>query len=236
MTSQAVVDPAARTGGERRIIVVIGAPGAGKGTQAERLAAALGLPHVSTGELFREALRDHSPLGQKVRSSMDHGGLVPDDIVIKVVEARLAEADAAAGVILDGFPRTVAQAVAFDKLLARAGTAVCAALYVEVSAELLMERLTGRRVCTRDDQHVYHVTAMPPRKEGICDIDGAELHQRDDDTAATVRERLDTQLPPMYEVIDHYAERKVLFPVRGDKPAEQVTADLLHVLGSVRSA
>jgi adenylate kinase len=215
---------------------MIGAPGAGKGTQAERLATELDLPHISTGELFREALASDDPLGDKVRSYVESGALVPDAVVVEVVQHRLAEHDADHGVILDGFPRTWAQATALDKMLERSGSVATAALYVEVNPELLLERLTGRRICSQDDQHVYHVTAMPPKREGICDIDGAELYQRADDSPDTVQSRLDKQLPPMYEVIDHYADNKVLFSVRGDKPAAEVTADLLRVLGTSRAA
>lgn len=236
MTTMAAADPASRLKGERRIIVMIGAPGAGKGTQAERLAAALGLPHISTGELFREALHSNDALGAKVRKQVRSGGLVSDEIVVTVVEKRLKQEDAASGAILDGFPRTVAQAVALDELLARRETSVSAALYVEVAPELLLERLTGRRICTVDDQHVYHVVARPSRREGICDIDAAELYQREDDCPETVQSRLDAQLPPMYEVIDHYAEHDVLYSVRGDKPAEEVTDDLLRALALDRAA
>jgi adenylate kinase len=231
----ATSEPATRVRGQRRIIVMIGAPGAGKGTQAERLAEALGLPHISTGELFREAVGSHDALGVKVRRYVESGGLVPDEIVVDIVEQRLAKPDAAAGAILDGFPRTLAQARVLDAMLARQGTSVCAALYVEVSTSMLMERLTGRRVCSLDDQHVYHVTARPPRREGICDICDAELYQREDDTPETVQARLDAQLPPMYEVIDHYADAGVLFPVRGDRPAEEVSQDLLHALATISS-
>jgi adenylate kinase len=229
-------EPAARPGRERRIIVMMGAPGAGKGTQAERLAAALGLPHISTGELFREALASSDPLGAKVRRYVGSGSLVPDDIVVQIVRQRLEQPDAASGAILDGFPRTKAQSVALDEMLARSGTAVSAALYVEVAAELLMERLTGRRICSADDQHVYHITARPPLREGICDICGVELYQREDDTPETVQDRLDAQLPPMFEVIDHYADAGVLFPVRGDRPAEAVTEELLHALATLRTS
>jgi adenylate kinase len=231
----ATTDPAARLRGRRRIILMIGAPGAGKGTQAERLAEALGLPHISTGELFREAVGSHDALGSRVRRYVESGGLVPDEIVVDIVAQRLAKPDAAAGAILDGFPRTLAQAQALDAMLAAQGTAVCAALYVEVSAGMLMERLTGRRVCSADDQHVYHVTARPPQREGLCDICGAELLQREDDAPDTVAARLDAQLPPMYEVIDHYADAGVLFPVRGDRPAEEVSRDLLHALATISS-
>ena len=221
---------AARNGGQRRIIVMMGAPGAGKGTQAERLAEELGLPHVSTGELFRAMLKSDSELGQKVRGYVESGGLVPDEIVVAMVEDRLAEADAVEGVILDGFPRTVAQARALDKMLEQAGTAVSAVPYIEVPQDLLLARLTGRRICTKDDQHVYHVVAMPPSKDGICDVDGAELYQRKDDSEETVRDRLDKQLPPMFEVVDYYAQNKVLFSVRGDQSPEEVTAELLRVV------
>ena len=148
MTTAAAADPVARTGGDRRIIVMIGAPGAGKGTQAERLAAELDLPHISTGELFREALAANDPLGDKVRSYLESGSLVPDNVVVEVVEQRLAEHDADHGVILDGFPRTCAQATALDLMLERSGTAATAALYVEVNPDLLLERLeegTGER-------------------------------------------------------------------------------------------
>ncbi len=236
MTSQATVEPSADTGGHRRIIVMMGAPGAGKGTQAERLAHELGLPHVSTGELFRAMLKSDSALGKKVRRYVESGGLVPDDIVVAMVRDRLDEADAEAGVILDGFPRTVAQAEALDKMLEKAGTAICAVPYIEVPQELLLQRLTGRRICTKDDQHVYHVLGMPPAVEGICDVCGAELYQRTDDRAETVQGRLDQQLPPMFEVIDYYADHGVLFSVPGDQPPAAVTAELLRVIASRKAA
>ena len=236
MTSQAVEGTAARDGGKRRIIVMMGAPGAGKGTQAERLARELGLPHVSTGELFRAMRKSDTPLAQEVRDIMDAGELVSDDIVVAMVDDRLTWKDAAAGVILDGFPRTVAQAEALDRMLARVGTAVFAVPYIEVPQDLLLARLTGRRICTEDDQHVYHVMAMPPKREGVCDIDGAKLFQRSDDSEATVRDRLDKQLPPMYEVIDYYAQQKVLLPVPGDQSPEEVTAELLRVIATREAA
>ena len=236
MTSAAVADTAARTGGTRRIIVMMGAPGAGKGTQAERLAEALGLPHVSTGELFRAMLQSDSELGRKVRGYVESGGLVPDDITVAMVADRLAEDDAVGGVILDGFPRTVAQARALDEMLAKAGTAVAAVPYIEVPTELLLARLTGRRICTKDDQHLYHVVAKPPKEDGICDIDGAELYQRKDDSEDTVQGRLDKQLPPMFEVVDYYAGNNVLFSVPGDQPPADVTEELLRLIHAKTSA
>jgi len=236
VTSAAVADPAARNGGSRRIIVMMGAPGAGKGTQAERLAESLALPHVSTGELFRAMRKSDTPLAKQVRDLMDAGALVPDDIVVAMVEDRLNWKDAGGGVILDGFPRTVAQAEELDSMLRKLGTSVSAVPYIEVPQELLLARLTGRRICTKDDQHLYHVVAMPPKKEGICDIDGAELYQRKDDSEKTVQDRLDKQLPPMFEVVDYYANGSVLFSVPGDQPPEAVTAELLRVIKSHTSA
>jgi adenylate kinase len=214
------------------VIVMMGAPGAGKGTQAARLAEALGLPHVSTGELFRSMLAEDSRTARRIRRYMDSGRLVPDDIVVDMVRERLAQDDAAAGVILDGFPRTVAQAEALDEMLRQAGAAVTAVPYLEVPQELIVARLSGRRVCTVDDQHVYHVQDLPPRKDGLCDVDGAPLIQRGDDSETTVLDRLAKQLPPMYEVVDHYADQEVLFPVRGDQPPDEVTAVLLRIVGA----
>ena len=232
MTSEAVAGSAARNGGTRRIIVMMGAPGAGKGTQAERLAEALSLPHVSTGELFRAMLKSDTPLARKVQEYMESGALVPDDIVLAMVDDRLSWKDAGDGVILDGFPRTVAQAEALDRMLAKLGPAVTAVPYIEVPTELLLARLTGRRICTKDDQHLYHVVAMPPKKDGICDIDGAELYQRKDDSKKTVQGRLDKQLPPMFEVVDYYAGNNVLFSVPGDQPPGDVTEELLRLINA----
>ena len=236
MTSEAVAGKAARNGGQRRIIVIMGAPGAGKGTQAERLAEELGLPHVSTGELFRAMRKSDTPLAKKVRDIMDAGALVPDDIVVAMVDDRLGWEDAAGGVILDGFPRTVAQAQALDAMLERAGTAVSAVPYIEVPTDLLLARLTGRRICSKDDQHLYHVEAMPPKKEGICDIDGAELYQRQDDSEETVKDRLEQQLPPMFEVVDYYAGNNVLFSVPGDQSPADLTAELLRLINTKTTA
>lgn len=233
MTSTAAEGPVAQGGEERRIIVMIGAPGAGKGTQAARLAATLGLPHVSTGKLFRDAVHSQQPLGTQVRSYVESGSLVPDDVTVDMVEQRLRQRDARDGAILDGFPRTRAQAVAFDELLAKTGARVAAALYVEVPTEELMARLTGRRICTLDDQHVYHIVARPPKITGRCDLDGARLEQRHDDKPATLQRRLDQQLPPMYDVVDHYADGDPLFSVRGDQPADDVTDELMGALAAV---
>lgn len=213
----------------RRVFVMLGAPGAGKGTQAPRLARALGLPHVSTGDLFRAALREGSQLGDDVRRYVERGTLVPDALTVKVIADRLAQPDARGGAILDGFPRTRRQAEALDALLAAEGALVAGALYIEVDGDELVRRMSGRRVCTGPAQHVYQLTSRPPIVPGVCDIDGSPLDQRPDDRPETIRARLDKQLPPMFEVVDHYADAGVLHAVRGDRSVDEISAELLRL-------
>lgn len=208
---------------------MVGPPGAGKGTQATLLAERLGLPKVASGELFRAALRDDTPIGREARRFMERGQLVPDATTGRLIESRLSEADAAEGVILDGYPRTRPQAEALDSLLARKGGQVAAALYVEVGRDELERRLSGRWVCRQED-HVYHTLSRPPLRPGICDIDGSPLYQREDDRPETVRARLAVQLPPMYEVVDHYSDRGVLSSVDGARPIGEVTEELLRAI------
>ena len=215
----------------RRIYVMVGSPGAGKGTQAQRLSELLDLPRIASGDLFRVALEDDTPFGREVRAYIDRGALVPDDITVRMVAERLAQPDARRGAILDGFPRTVPQARALDTLLARGGSTVKAALYIDVSQEEIVRRLSGRWICGGEEQHVYHETMNPPRKAGICDVDGTRLQQRPDDRPKTIRARLDKQLPPMYEVIDHYTDRGVLVAVPGERLVEDVTQALLDAVG-----
>jgi adenylate kinase len=208
---------------------MVGAPGSGKGTQARRLSDQLGLPHVASGDLFREAMRQGTPLGKRVSEYIERGALVPDDLATQVVMERLARPDARKGVILDGFPRTRPQAEALDRALAESGSRVAAALYLGVRPEELQRRLSGRYVC-RAGGHVYHETDDPPRRPGICDVDGSELYQRSDDDPATVRARLEQQLPPMYEVVDHYTDQGVLSAVDGEGSLEQVNEALLAAI------
>jgi adenylate kinase len=212
-----------------RLYVMVGAPGAGKGTQAAILARRLGIPHVASGELFRAAVRDGTPLGRQAAADMARGALVSDDLVIRLVLDRLESPDAAQGVILDGFPRTRPQAEALDEALGGRGTSVSAALYVRVGEEELLRRLSGRWLC-RAHGHSYHVTDHAPARPGICDHDGSELYQRDDDRPETVRLRLERQLAPMYDVVDHYTERGVLTSVNGEGPIEAVTDALMTVI------
>jgi adenylate kinase len=213
---------------------MVGAPGAGKGTQAALLAKRLGLPHVASGDLFRDNIRRETTLGKKVRKYIDTGALVPDDVTVQMISQRLREPDATEGAILDGFPRTRPQAEALDKMLGKSGGRVAAALYIDVDREELIRRLSGRWLCTKSSDHVYHVTARPPKKPGICDIDKAPLYQRDDDKPETISARLEQQLPPMYEVIDYYTDRGVLTTVDGARPMGDVTDELLHCINSAK--
>lgn len=232
MTARLETEATPALAAERQIIVMLGAPGAGKGTQAAGLAAALGLPHISTGDLFRAAVREGETLGEQVRRYIEKGQLVPDELTVRMVRQRLARSDARAGAILDGFPRTRPQAEALDEMLTATGDRVTAALYLEVDPDDLVVRLSGRRVCTATGQHVYHVISHPPRVEGVCDVDGAPLVQRKDDRAETAQARLERQLAPMYEVVDHYADRHVLYAVPGAGSVEEVTDDLLRLVGT----
>ena len=212
-----------------RILVLLGAPGAGKGTQAHVLARHLGLPRVATGDLFRAAARDGSPLGLAARGYMERGELVPDELTVGMLLERLDGPDAVRGAILDGFPRTRAQAEALDRALAARGNAVDAALLVEVPGDELLQRLTGRWLCSAAG-HTYHETAYPPRVQGICDIDGSALIQRDDDRPEIVQARLEKQLGALADVVEHYRAAGVLQTVDGRRPIAAVTNDLLDAI------
>jgi adenylate kinase len=211
------------------VVVLLGAPGAGKGTQAGVLAERLGIPHVATGDLFRAAVRDGSPIGLEARRFMERGQLVPDDITIRMLLDRLDEPDAANGAILDGFPRTGAQAVALDDALSERGDKVDLAVDIEVPVDELIRRMSGRWVC-EEAGHVYNESTNPPRVAGVCDIDGSPLIQREDDKADTVRARLDLQLASLREVIDHYRRTGVLRAVDGLQPIDAVADDVLAVV------
>jgi adenylate kinase len=207
-------------------VVLLGAPGAGKGTQAELLAERLGIPHVSTGDLFRTAVRDGSPIGLEARRYMERGQLVPDDITIQMLLDRLNDPDAADGVLLDGFPRNRLQAEALAAALAERGSRVDRAVNIEVPTPELLRRLSGRWVC-RDAGHVYNEHTNPPKVPGVCDLDGSPLIQREDDKLETVRARLDQQLASLRQVADFYDEAGLLRVVDGLQEIERVTDDLL---------
>lgn len=215
-----------------RVLVLLGAPGAGKGTQAHILARHLGLPRVATGDLFRAALREGTPLGVAAREYMDRGALVPDEITVSMLLERLAAPDAERGVILDGFPRTRGQAEALDRALAERDAEVEAALLVDVPADELLRRLSGRWLCEAAG-HTYHETAYPPRVTGICDICGSPLIQRDDDRPDVVQARLEKQLGALEEVVDHYRAAGLLQVVDGRRPIAAVSSDLLDCIEPV---
>lgn len=204
-----------------KVVVLLGAPGAGKGTQAPLLAARLGIPVVATGDLFRAAVREGTPLGLEARRYMDAGQLVPDAVTVRLLLERLGRPDAAAGAVLDGFPRTAIQAAALDRALAERGAAVAAAVLVDVPGDELVRRMSGRWIC-RAAGHPYHEVSSPPRTAGVCDLDGSELYQRADDQPDTIRARMDQQLGALAQVIDHYRASGVLRTVDGLQPIETV--------------
>ncbi|MBI2762987.1 MAG: adenylate kinase [Chloroflexi bacterium] len=211
------------------LIVLLGAPGAGKGTQAAVLRDRLGIPHVATGDLFRAAIREGTPVGREAKAYMDAGQLVPDRVTIRMLEERLAAPDAADGAILDGFPRTAVQAAALDDFLGRRGSRVDAALLIDVPAEDLVDRLSGRWICQAAG-HPYHATMNRPRASGVCDVDGSPLVQRADDRPETIRARLAGQLDDLNAVVEHYRSTGALRTVNGLRPIAEVSGGLLEAL------
>ncbi|MGH2394398.1 MAG: adenylate kinase family protein [Candidatus Limnocylindria bacterium] len=210
------------------MLVLLGAVGAGKGTQASIIARERGLLHLATGDLFRRALRDGTPLGEVGRGYMRRGDLVPDQITIRMVAEVLAGPSARAGVVFDGFPRTLAQAQALDALVAEHGTEITRAVLIDVPEDVLVARVAGRWVCPQCDTP-YHLNDDPPRQPGKCDRDGSVLVQREDDRPEVFRARLREQLPPLEDVVAYYADRGLLARVDGRQPVEAVTAAILAV-------
>jgi adenylate kinase len=211
------------------MLVLLGPPGAGKGTQAGILAERLKAPHLASGDLLRAAVTAGSDLGREVEGYMNRGELVPDDTMVRVFLDRLDRPDAVDGALLDGFPRTRVQAEVLDSALGERGSRVDLALDIEVPTEELVRRLSGRWICSASG-HPYHETTNPPRVPGRCDIDGSQLVQRDDDKPETVRGRLEHQLGALSDVIDHYRAAGVLRVVDGTRSIEEVTAALLAEL------
>ncbi len=212
------------------VVILLGPPGAGKGTQAARLAKRLGLAHVASGDLFREAVAAQTPLGIKAQGYMERGELVPDEIVVAMILERLAQPDCRQGAVLDGFPRTVAQAEALEEALAAQGKEVDVVLLAHVPDEVVLERLTGRRIC-RNCQAPYHMTFNPPTREGICDRCGGVLYQRDDDREETVRHRLRVYREQTAPLIAYYRRQGLLREVDGVGEVEEVGERLLRALG-----
>lgn len=214
----------------RTYLVLLGVPGAGKGTQAKLLQEALDLPQVSTGDIFRYNLKNETELGKLAKSYMDKGLLVPDEVTIRMVEDRLAQPDCAAGAIMDGFPRTLQQAAAFDKLTAPFGGVRLAPL-ISLSDEEAVSRISGRRSC-RTCGSIYHVVANPPRVPGVCDKDGGELMQRDDDREDVVRNRLFVYYKQTAPLIGYYFAKGLLVELDGARPIADVFADLQAALAA----
>jgi adenylate kinase len=210
-------------------IILVGAQGSGKGTQADRLEATLGIPHVASGDLLRKAFDEQTELGIKAKVYLDRGELVPDDITVPMVLGRLSEPDCSRGVLLDGFPRTIAQAQALDKGLQDVGRQIDLVIYLNVPRQELLERLSGRYIC-RANQHVYNIHSRPPKVPGICDIDGSELYQRSDDTVEAVQRRLDIFFNQTIRLLDYYSNQHKLREVDGNQDIDQVQAALLRTI------
>jgi len=210
-------------------IILVGAQGSGKGTQADRLEAALGIPHVASGDLLRKAYDERTELGIKAKVYLDRGELVPDDITVPMVLSRLSEPDCSRGVLLDGFPRTIAQALALDKGLQAVGRQIDLVIYLNVPRQELLNRLSGRYIC-RANQHVYNIHSRPPKAPGICDIDGSELYQRSDDTVEAVQRRLDIFFNETIRLLDYYGSQHKLREVDGNQDIDQVLAALLSTI------
>lgn len=211
------------------IVVLLGPPGAGKGTQAELLAETLDIPHVSSGDLFRDHLSRETELGQLAKEYMDRGELVPDDVTVNMVMERIGRAGCEGGVILDGFPRTLSQAEALDEGLEKRGRQVAVVPLIQVGDEEVIRRLTSRRVC-RDCGAVYNLVFSPPSEDEICDVCGGELYQRDDDNLRTVRNRLHTYHKETSPLIGYYFAKNLLVEIDGERSVKEVQTDLIAAL------
>ncbi|MFF4549098.1 adenylate kinase [Streptomyces sp. NPDC001435] len=211
-------------------IVLVGPPGAGKGTQAVRLAEKLHIPHISTGDLFRANISQQTELGKLAKSFMDAGNLVPDEVTIAMAKDRMEQPDAENGFLLDGFPRNVSQAEALDELLKTEGIRLDAVLDLEVPEEEVVKRIAGRRICRKDSSHVFHVTYSQPKKEGVCDVCGGELYQRDDDSEDTVRKRLEVYHTQTEPIIDYYKAQGLVVTISSLGPVDEITQRALEAL------
>jgi adenylate kinase len=217
------------------VIVLLGAPGAGKGTQAPVIAEHLGVPILGSGALLRAAVAAGTALGREADTYMSRGQLVPDATIVRVFLDRLEQPDARAGAVLDGFPRTRVQAEALDVELVGAGRRVDRAVLVDVPTEELISRMANRRICTANG-HVYNLASNPPEQAGICDLDGSELVLREDDKEETVRARMQQQIPPLLDVVDHYRRNGVLATVDGRLPIEEVGEAVIAALNDAPGA
>jgi adenylate kinase len=213
-------------------LILLGPPGAGKGTQAERLQEDFPLAYVATGDILRAAVKEGTELGTEAKAYMDRGELVPDDVIIGVILDRLAESDTADGFLLDGFPRTAKQAQALDEALSHVDRRLSAALLIDVPEDDIVRRLSGRRICPNG--HVYHVEHNPPKQEGRCDVDGEELHQREDDREETIRTRLQVYREQTAPLVDYYDERDILHRFDGTRSPTEVHDHLRATIQTLR--
>jgi adenylate kinase len=216
-------------------LVLLGPPGAGKGTQAERLAEDFGLPYIATGNMLRDTIREETELGAKAKEYMDRGDLVPDELIIEMIKERLEQPDAAGGFILDGFPRTETQAEALDQELKDVDRRLSAALLIDVPEEEVVRRLSGRRVCVKG-QHNFHVDFDPPKHPDVCDVDGSRLVVRDDDKPEVVQHRLDQYRQKTEPLIEYYTNRDILRRVDGSRNPDQVHDQIRAFLAALRFA
>lgn len=212
-------------------IIMLGAPGAGKGTQAEKIAGKYGVPHISTGDIFRANIKEGTELGKKAKTYMDQGLLVPDELVVELVADRIQQEDCANGFVLDGFPRTIPQAEALDEALAKMGERMDYAIDVNVPDENIINRMSGRRACLECGA-TYHIVSIPPKVEGICDKCGSKLVLRDDDKPETVRKRLEVYHEQTQPLIDYYQKQDILRTVDGTLPMEAVFGSIVEILGA----
>lgn len=213
--------------------ILLGAPGAGKGTQADIIVKEMSLPHVASGDLFRHALKNGTELGKQAESYMKAGNLVPDEITIKMILERIAQPDCKPGCVFDGFPRTLDQAKALDAALEKQGKSIEKAIYIEVPESALLDRLTGRFVC-RNCQTPYHKKNFPPKKEGVCDKCSGELYQRADDKEETIKERLKVYFAQTMPLLDYYEKKGRLFRVNGNQHIDQVGKDIVKFLRGLK--
>lgn len=221
-----------KLGGFIMNLVLMGLPGAGKGTQAESIVEKYGIPHISTGDMFRAAIKNGTELGIKAKSFMDKGELVPDEVTVGIVQERLGKDDCEKGYLLDGFPRTIEQAESLERILADLDRPIDYVINIEVPQEKLMERLTGRRIC-KDCGATYHMVFNPPAEEGKCDKCGGELYQRSDDNEETVSNRLEVNMNQTKPMLDFYEDKGYLRNINGDQDITKVNEDIDQLLGGL---
>jgi len=211
-------------------LILLGPPGAGKGTQAEKIAKEFNIPHISTGDIFRANIKNETELGIKAKQYIDNGELVPDSVVVAIVEDRIKQDDTKNGFLLDGFPRTENQALALDEVLNELGISLDAVINIKVDSQVLVSRITGRRIC-KDCGATYHIEFNPPAEEGICDLCGGELYQRSDDNEDTVQNRIDVYNKQTAPLIEYYSKQDLIKTIDGEQAIDKVFTDIVKKLG-----